>query len=172
MIVCKLQKTDMVAHGGCKCSINRTQLSLSLHTHNATTVPYVYAFLGTHYETGMFFAGDHFEPFAANCFARVTPPPSAMQPFFSETFDRLLRFLQITFAEELKITEMISGEGEKVPFTESLYPKGNVEDWLLEVERVMRESLRKILSDSLENYKEVCLAIHSTESVVHFFHCS
>lgn len=95
-----------------------------------------------------------------------------MQPFFSETFDRLLRFLQITFAEELKITEMISGEGEKVPFTESLYPKGNVEDWLLEVERVMRESLRKILSDSLENYKEVCLAIHSTESVVHFFHCS
>jgi len=68
----------------------------------------------------------------------------------------LLVLLQITFAEELKITEMISGEGEKVPFTQSLYPEGNVEDWLLEVERVMRESLRKILSDALVDYKEVC----------------
>jgi len=53
---------------------------------------------------------------------------------------------------------MISGEGEVVPFTERLYPKGNVEYWLLEVERVMRESLRKILSDSLEDYKTVCRA--------------
>jgi len=54
---------------------------------------------------------------------------------------------------------MISGEGEKVPFTQRLYPEGNVEDWLLEVERVMRESLRKILSDSLEDYVKVqCFA--------------
>jgi len=70
-----------------------------------------------------------------------------------------LLLLQITFEEDLKITEMISGEGEKVPFTERLYPEGNVEDWLLEVERVMRESLRKILSDSLEDYTKVCLII-------------
>ena len=32
---------------------------------------------------------------------------------------------------------------------------GNVEDWLLEVERVMRDSLRKILGDSLEVYPTV-----------------
>ena len=64
--------------------------------------------------------------------------------------------MQITFAEDLKITEMISGEGEKVPFTQRLYPEGNVEDWLLEVEVVMRESLRQILSDSLQDYTEVC----------------
>ena len=68
-----------------------------------------------------------------------------------------LVLLQITFAEDLRITEMISGEGEKVPFTEILRPDGNVEDWLLEVERVMRESLRKILSDALEDYKTVSL---------------
>ena len=30
------------------------------------------------------------------------------------------------------------------------------EDWSLEVEKVMRESLRKILSDALEDYKMVC----------------
>ena len=49
--------------------------------------------------------------------------------------------------DDLKITEMISAEGEQVPFTQTLYPEGNVEDWLLKVENVMRESLRQILSD-------------------------
>jgi dynein heavy chain, axonemal len=63
--------------------------------------------------------------------------------------------IQITFASDLKITEMISSEGEKVPFTQTLYPEGNVEDWLLEVENVMRESLRQILSNALEDYKTV-----------------
>jgi len=62
---------------------------------------------------------------------------------------------------------MISGEGEKVPFTQRLYPEGNVEDWLLEVEKVMRESLRQILSDSLQDYAVVCslglvMCSHST----------
>ena len=43
-----------------------------------------------------------------------------------------------------------------VPFCETLYPTGNVEDWLLEVERVMRDSLRKTIGDALANYPEVC----------------
>jgi len=80
--------------------------------------------------------------------------------FFTSAFIYLLTLLQITFEEDLQITEMISGEGEKVPFTERLFPDGNVEDWLLEVEIVMRESLRKILSDSLEDYKEVFTTYH------------
>ena len=50
---------------------------------------------------------------------------------------------------------MISAEGEEVPFTKTLYPEGNVEDWLLEVENVMKESLRQILSNSLVDYKSV-----------------
>ena len=54
---------------------------------------------------------------------------------------------------------MFSGEGEEVPFCETLYPTGNVEDWLLEVERVMRGSLKKIIEDSLINYKEVHIII-------------
>ena len=81
-------------------------------------------------------------------------------------YKRLLPLPQITFADDLKITEMISGEGEKVPFTERLYPEGNVEDWLLEVERVMRESLRKILSDSLEDYALVCVRYVPSEIVL------
>ena len=54
---------------------------------------------------------------------------------------------------------MFSGEGEEVPFCETLYPTGNVEDWLLEVERVMRGSLKKIIEESLINYKEVCVCV-------------
>jgi len=42
-----------------------------------------------------------------------------------------------------------------VPFCETLYPRGNVEDWLLEVESVMRASLKSIIRDSLQEYVEV-----------------
>ena len=41
-----------------------------------------------------------------------------------------------------------------VGFTEKLYPTGNVEDWLLEVERVMKSSLHDILFRALEAYPE------------------
>ena len=50
---------------------------------------------------------------------------------------------------------MYSGEGEEVPFTESMYPKGNVEDWLLNVETTMRSSLKQIIKDSLDDYVNV-----------------
>lgn len=50
---------------------------------------------------------------------------------------------------------MFSGEGECVPFSNSLYPTGNVEDWLLEVENTMRGSLREILNRALTVYSEV-----------------
>jgi len=56
---------------------------------------------------------------------------------------------------------MFSGEGEEVPFTESLYPKGNVEDWLLTVEAVMRSSLKQIIKDSLDDYVEVSISVLS-----------
>ena len=55
---------------------------------------------------------------------------------------------------------MWSGEGENVPFHESLYPTGNVEDWLLEVENMMRGSLRDILRRAIEKYPEVSSLRH------------
>ena len=66
-----------------------------------------------------------------------------------------LSTFQLKFEDDLKITCMYSAEGEAVPFKETLYPTGNVEDWLLEVERVMRESLRQTIGDAIINYKEV-----------------
>ena len=72
-----------------------------------------------------------------------------------ESFIYFVCFLKLRFEDDLAITKMYSGEGEQIDFSEVLYPKGNVEDWLLEVERVMRDSLRKIIGDSLVNYVEV-----------------
>lgn len=63
--------------------------------------------------------------------------------------------VQIKFESDLRISEMTSGEGEKVEFKERLYPDGSVEDWLLQVERVMKESLRLILQAALDDYKKV-----------------
>ena len=42
-----------------------------------------------------------------------------------------------------------------MPFSESLYPTGNVEDWLLEVERVMRQSLLESVRLSVDDYPVV-----------------
>jgi dynein heavy chain, axonemal len=50
---------------------------------------------------------------------------------------------------------MFSAEGEEVKFREDIYPTGNVEDWMLEIERVMKESLRKIIADALDDYTKV-----------------
>lgn len=47
---------------------------------------------------------------------------------------------------------MLSSEGEKVPFSENVYPIGNVEDWLLEVERVMKTSIKEVLRQALMMY--------------------
>lgn len=58
---------------------------------------------------------------------------------------------------------MYSAEGEMVQFADKLYPVGNVEDWLLEVEKTMKTSLREILYQALQEYGEVrgsCLYKH------------
>ena len=48
---------------------------------------------------------------------------------------------------------MYSAEGEGVPFKKEMYPRGNVEDWLLEVENEMKESLRQIMGEALADYQ-------------------
>lgn len=50
------------------------------------------------------------------------------------------------------MTEMHSSDGETIPFCEVLYPKGNVEQWMLEVERVMSESVKDTIKRALDDY--------------------
>uniref|UniRef100_H2YF96 Dynein heavy chain linker domain-containing protein n=1 Tax=Ciona savignyi TaxID=51511 RepID=H2YF96_CIOSA len=61
---------------------------------------------------------------------------------------------QITFEKDMRMTEMVSGEGESVEFSEELYPTGNVEDWLGEVERVMLESVRAQCAKAVAAYPD------------------
>ena len=46
-----------------------------------------------------------------------------------------------------EIKGMISREGEKIEFTRTLRPSGNVEDWLKKVQQEMRDTLLKRLKD-------------------------
>ncbi|XP_019627758.1 PREDICTED: dynein heavy chain 1, axonemal-like isoform X2 [Branchiostoma belcheri] len=80
-----------------------------------------------------------------------TKDPKAVQPHLRKCFENMAK---LHFEEDLAITKMFSMEGECVPMSEKLYPTGNVEDWLLEVERVMRESLRTIIGWSLAVYPD------------------
>ena len=50
------------------------------------------------------------------------------------------------------MTSMTSGEGEVVEFASPLYPKGNVEDWLTQVETMMQRSVRLAMKNALESY--------------------
>lgn len=49
---------------------------------------------------------------------------------------------QLKFEQDLKITKMYSGEGECVNLTETMYPTGGVESWLLQVEEVMKRTVQ------------------------------
>ena len=81
-----------------------------------------------------------------------TKDPTAVQPHMRKCFDNIasLRFfpepIKGTFVPpaKLEMTHFIAGDGEEVKFNEELRPVGNVEDWLLAVERVMQNSLREI----------------------------
>jgi dynein heavy chain len=52
---------------------------------------------------------------------------------------------------------MLSAEGEEVNFNSKIDvnagdKKGNVEKWMLEIETVMRKTLRELCRDSLKDY--------------------
>lgn len=78
-----------------------------------------------------------------------TKDPTAVQRHLRRCFENIG---SLTFEEDLKMTEMNSCENEKVPFVRHLYPEGNVEHWLLEVEAVMRETLRDVMKKAVEQY--------------------
>lgn len=51
---------------------------------------------------------------------------------------------------------MFSGEGEEVKFVKPVDPnKKNVEDWMGELENMMKKSVRNVLLRSVANYVEV-----------------
>ena len=79
-----------------------------------------------------------------------TKNPLAVQPHLRKCFEAINT---LTFEGDLKITAMNSVENERVPFSEHMYPEGNVENWLGEVERIMKDSCRHSVVESLADYQ-------------------
>lgn len=73
---------------------------------------------------------------------------------------------QLMFQEDLAITHMYSAEGEEVQLSFSIYPSNNVEDWLREVERSMKTSVRDIIERAIKAYPTVSHASHPSTALV------
>jgi len=98
------------------------------------------------------------QPHLRKCFENVYKV--RLTPFSSPDSFRLNLFInyekkKVKFENDLRISTMYSAENEEVEFKENIFPTGNVEDWMLEIERVMKETLRQIIRDSLADYKTV-----------------
>lgn len=107
------------------------------------------------------------QPHLRKCFeniARVSLSLSIpLRPFSNIPFLEFYLFLsllllcvpQLKFQSDLQITHMYSGEGEEVKLCLPVWPSGNVEDWLREVEKSMKACLRDNIERSLKVYPQV-----------------
>ena len=82
-----------------------------------------------------------------------TKNPLAVQPHLRKCFEAIAS-LQFT-EETMEITGMVSGQKERVPFSESMYPKGNVEDWLGVVESRMKDSVKNQIKLCIGEYASI-----------------
>jgi dynein heavy chain len=83
-----------------------------------------------------------------------TRDPHAVQPHLRKCFDALVR---LRFGEEPGSTDihaMQSPEGEEVVLGRNLKARGQVEEWLSEVEDNMRKSLELLIKDGCGDYSE------------------
>ncbi|XP_056631499.1 dynein axonemal heavy chain 1-like [Diorhabda sublineata] len=74
--------------------------------------------------------------------------PLAVQPHLKKCFENIA---MLTFEEDLRITQMFSAEEECVDLEPTLYPTGNVENWLVVVENSMKNTVRTQLGKSLQD---------------------
>ena len=84
-----------------------------------------------------------------------TKDPRAVQPHLNKSFEGLTK---VHFdPKNLDITAMQSSEGEVVQFLQPVRPnegakKGNVELWMVEVEDMMRLSVRHVMHLAIQDY--------------------
>ena len=81
-----------------------------------------------------------------------TKDPRAVQPHLRKCFEAINR---VDFENDLAMTCMYSGEGEQVIWDGKVYPEGNVEFWLTDVENMMRMSINTQIGISVNDYTEV-----------------
>ncbi len=89
-----------------------------------------------------------------------TKEPRAVQPHLGKCFEGVNK---VHFEKDLKITYMISSEGERVKMDNFVDPetpanKGNVEKWLLQLESIQWDSLRTLTVASNAEYTKISRA--------------
>eukprot|EP00795_Rhopilema_esculentum_P000293 gene293-9945_t len=81
-----------------------------------------------------------------------TKDPLRVQPHLKKCFEGIA---SLDFDSKKQIHGMKSAEGERVMFTDSIYPadaKGLVEKWLFQVEHNMKDSLKNVLKEACDAY--------------------
>ncbi|KAG9394461.1 dynein light chain binding [Carpediemonas membranifera] len=81
-----------------------------------------------------------------------TRDPRAVQPHLRKCFEAIA---SVKFEEDSQITGMNSLEGEFVPFHQGMYPKGNVENWMSELETTVLSSVYDTLRRAIEEYPTI-----------------
>jgi len=82
-----------------------------------------------------------------------TKEPTAVQPHLKKVFENVHK---IEFDEQKKIHAMFSAENERVPFEKFVDPnRKNVEEWMGDVENMMKRSVRKALNNAVEDYTKI-----------------
>ncbi|CAH1180398.1 unnamed protein product, partial [Phaedon cochleariae] len=84
-----------------------------------------------------------------------TKDPLRVQPHLKKCFEGIY---SLEFTKDEEIVGMVSAEKEKVPLCTKIVPadaKGMVEKWLVQVEKIMIQSLKDITRDSVNNYPTV-----------------
>lgn len=86
-----------------------------------------------------------------------TKEPRAVQPHLGKCFEGINR---VKFEKDLKISQIISAEGEEIKLDSMVDPesgsnKGNVEKWLLQIESIQWESIRSLTVASIAEYPAI-----------------
>ena len=81
-----------------------------------------------------------------------TKDPTKVQPHLKKCFEAIKK---VKFEEDLTITAMISGEGERVKLDNVVDPNGaNVEAWMTGLENEMRAAVRAKMWAAIQAYRE------------------
>ncbi|KAK2956118.1 putative Dynein axonemal heavy chain 5 [Blattamonas nauphoetae] len=83
-----------------------------------------------------------------------TKEPQAVQPHLRKCFEGINKLTFEGEGESCIVHSMISAEGEEIKFDKQVLAEGAVEQWLLNVEAMMRQSIRKQIQDSLTAYNQ------------------
>ena len=83
-----------------------------------------------------------------------TKDPKAVQPHMDKLFEGISR---VRFTEREEVSDMISAEQEEVPLIKKVdvnegRKKGNVEEWMKEIEFVMIATIRKLTKEANIDY--------------------